>query len=492
MRRALVSLLVAVALAVVGVGAALGVLYARADTSTVDKLDFTNELRIPPLLEGEADGDGEKVFDLRLQTGTSELLPGTTTETWGINGPQLGPTLRLARGDRVRMNVRNELPEPTTVHWHGMHLPAAADGGPHQPIAPRGAWSPGWTVDQPAATLWYHPHPHPDSDEQIYRGVAGMIVVEDDDADRLALPKTYGVDDVPVILQDKNFHDDGRLDFSKGLISPTGILGQDILVNGTYAPYFGVGTELTRLRLLNASNARVYEIGLGDGRPFELIATDDGLLEGPVRLDRLPLSPGERAEIVVGLEPGERVVLRSYAPDLGTNFWDGRFAGGDDSFDLLELRAAATLEASPPLPERLAPAEPPEIAPGAVADRSFELGGQGSIDGREFDPNRIDAEAPAGGTELWEVRNASGTPHNFHVHGVRFRVVDYAGEPPPPYLAGWKDTVYVPPDESVRFLVELGDYADPDVPYMFHCHVLQHQDRGMMGQFVVVEAAARR
>jgi FtsP/CotA-like multicopper oxidase with cupredoxin domain len=491
-RRALVSFLVVVALAVAGVGAGLGVLYARADTSTVGELDFANELRIPPLLEGEADGDSEQVFDLRLQTGTSELLPGTTTETWGVNGPHLGPTLRLVRGDRVRMEVRNELPAPTTVHWHGMHLPAEADGGPHQLIEPGETWSPGWTIDQAASTLWYHPHPHPDSDEQIYRGVAGMILVGDTEASRLPLPRTYGVDDVPVILQDKNFHDDGRLDFSKGLISPIGILGEDILVNGTYAPYFDVGAELTRLRLLNASNARVYEIGLDDGRPFELIATDDGLLEAPVGLERLPLSPGERAEIVVGLDPGERAVLRSHAPDLGTNFWDGRFAGGDDSFDLLELRAAATLEASPPLPARLAPAEPPEVAPGAAAARSFELGGQGSIDGLEFDPNRIDAEAPAGATELWEVRNASGTPHNFHVHGVRFRVVRYAGGQAPPHLAGWKDTVYVPPGETVRFLVELGDYADPNVPYMFHCHVLQHQDRGMMGQFVVVEAAPRR
>jgi blue copper oxidase len=489
-RRALVSFLAVAALALAGVAAGLGALYASADTSTVGELDFANELRIPPLLEGEAEGEGVKVFDLRLQTGTSELLPGTTTETWGVNGAYLGPTLRVSNGDRVRMNVRNDLPEPTTVHWHGMHLPAAADGGPHQPIAPGDTWSPGWTVDQPATTLWYHPHPHPDSDEQIYRGVAGMIVVDDADAERLSLPSTYGVDDVPVILQDKNFHDDGRLDFSKGLISPTGILGEDVLVNGTYAPYFEVAAELTRLRLLNASNARVYELGLDDGRPFELIATDGGLLEAPVRLERLPLSPGERAEIVVRLEPGERVVLRSFEPDLGTNLWEGRFTGADDSFDLLELRAVARLRPSPPLPGRLAPLGP-VATPVPGADLSFELGGQGSINDREFDLNRVDAEAPVASTQVWQVRNASGTPHNFHVHGVRFRVLDYAGGAPPPRLTGWKDTVYVPPDETVRFLVELGDYADPEMPYMFHCHVLQHQDRGMMGQFVVTEEGAR-
>ena len=199
MRLALVWLVALVALALLGVAATLGVLYERADTSTVGELDFATELRIPPLLEGQVDGHGTKVFDLRLQTGTSEILPGKTTETWGVNGSYLGPTLRVASGDRVRMNVRNGLPEATTVHWHGMHLPAAADGGPDQPIAPGGTWTPGWTVDQPAATLWYHPHPHPDSDEQIYRGLAGMILVDDAEADRLSLPSAYGVDDVPVI-----------------------------------------------------------------------------------------------------------------------------------------------------------------------------------------------------------------------------------------------------------------------------------------------------
>jgi blue copper oxidase len=308
-----------------------------------------------------------------------------------------------------------------------------------------------------------------------------MFILDDAESGRLPIPKEYGVDDVPVILQDKKLDGEGRLDFSKDLVSPMGILGDTILVNGTYDPHFDVTAERTRLRLLNASNARVYDIGLNDGRAFDVIATDGGLLEAPVRTERVLLSPGERAEIVVALSPRERVVLRSNEPDLGTNVWESRFSGGDDSFDLLELRAGSSLRPSPPLPSRLVSLEPVERSE-IAAERSFELGGQSSINGNETDLSRIDVETEADTVESWEVRNGSGTPHNFHVHDVRFRIVEGSGD-----LGGWKDTVYVAPGETVRFLVRFGDHADPRTPYMFHCHVLQHQDRGMMGQFVVTE-----
>ena len=484
MRRVLLWLLAAVVLVGLAILAAGFAYYTTADTSTVGKLDFTQELEIPPLLEPTQDDEGRKVFDLDLNAGTSELLPGKTTETWGINAPFLAPTLRASRGDRVQMRVHNGLPERTTIHWHGMHLPADADGGPHQPIARGETWSPGWTIDQPAATLWYHPHPLGRTEDHAYRGITGLFILDDPAAEALVLPKTYGVDDIPLIIQDKKFAGDGSLDFDAGLISPIGLLGDDILVNGTFAPYLDVGSERVRLRLLNASNARVYNVGLSDDRPFHLIATDGGLLEAPAQVTRLQLSPAERAEIIVELEPGERLVLRSYTPELGTDFFNDRFSGGDDSFDLLELRAAERLQPSPPLPERLVPIERIDES-AAVRTRTFELSGQGAINGKEMSVNRIDVRTTLDTVELWEVRNQGNTPHNFHVHGDQFQVVEYAGEPPPASLAGWKDTVYVPPNKEVRVLVPFRDYADPSTPYMFHCHVHQHQDRGMMGQFVV-------
>jgi blue copper oxidase len=486
-RRLLIRITAAASVVVVAVVAVVAVLYVGADTSTVGKLRFENELKIPPLLEPRTDHGGRKVFDLELQAGFSELLPGKRTHTWGANGSYLAPTLRARRGENVLVNVENRLPrETTTIHWHGMHLPAAADGGPHQLIEPGATWSPAWTIDQPAATLWYHPHPHPETEDQIYRGITGMFILDDPDSARLSLPDEYGVDDVPLVIQDKRFEEDGSLDFSKRPISPTGLLGDEILVNGTHDPHLRVTSERVRLRLLNASNARVYNVGFADDRPFVLIATDGGFTEAPARIDRIQLSPGERAEIVAAFEPGEEVVLRSFEPQLGTNFFDGRFSGAHDSFDLLEFRAAEDLEPSPELPERIVPAEPLHESRAARV-RRFELSGQGMINGRALDMTRIDQVVDVGATEIWEVANNSGTPHNFHVHDVRFRVLEYGGDAPPAHLAGLKDTVYVPPNETVRLLTAFGDYSDAELPYMFHCHVLQHEDRGMMGQFKVVE-----
>jgi FtsP/CotA-like multicopper oxidase with cupredoxin domain len=485
MKRVLLWILMLLALGVFALVASACTLYSRADVNAVGELGFENELKIPPLLEPRAE-DGRKVFELTLQQGRAELLPGKPAETWGVNGAYLGPTLRAERGDRVELRVRNDLPERTTVHWHGMHLPAVADGGPHQMIEPGATWTPSWEIDQPAATLWYHPHLMGETADHVYQGVAGLFILDDPDADTLQLPADYGVDDIPLIIQDKRLDDDGMLDFSQGLISPTGRLGSTILVNGTYSPYLEIGDERVRLRLLNGSNARVYNVGFADDREFDLIATEGGLLEAPRRMSRLQLSPGERAEIVTAFEPAERIVLRSFEPDLGTNFWESRFTGGDDSFDLVEIRAAASLAPAPEVPATLAAHEHYDRED-ATRTRSFELSGQSRINGRKMDMGRIDEVVRPGATEIWEVRNAAGTPHNFHVHGVSFAVVDYAGEEPPAHLSGLKDTVYVPPDETVTLLVRFPDYPDPDSPYMFHCHILLHEDRGMMGQFVLAE-----
>jgi FtsP/CotA-like multicopper oxidase with cupredoxin domain len=459
--------------------------YSRARMSNVGELSFENALQIPELLEPTVTDGGVQRFELDVQAGTTDFGGGFDTATWGVNGSYLGPTLRASAGDRVEIAVTNDVDEVTSMHWHGMHLPAAMDGGPHQPIEPGSTWTPTWEIDQPAASLWYHPHVHGATAEHVYRGAAGMFLIEDEASAELELPDEYGANDIPLIIQDKRFSDDGSLSFDTPFLASLGVLGEDILVNGTYDPHLDVAHERIRFRVLNASNARTYNLGFSDERSFQLIATDSGLLDRPATLDRLPLSPGERAEIVVRFAPGDEVVLRSFQPDLGgLDFWNNRFNGGDDTFDLVQFRAADRLESSPTVPDVLVDQDlhdPSEV----VSTRSFRLSGT-SINGRDMDLSRIDEVVTVDTTEIWEIEGG-GMPHNFHPHDVRFRILDIDGRPPPPHLAGWKDTVPVLPGTTVRIILHFSDYTDPANPYMLHCHVLLHEDRGMMGQFVVVE-----
>jgi FtsP/CotA-like multicopper oxidase with cupredoxin domain len=475
--RRIVAWTAATVVALVAVGAGIFAwAYAGADVSTAGKLDFDNRLRIPELLEGERGADGVVRFELDVQAGVTQLRGGPTTETWGVNGTYLGPTLRAARGDEVEIAVRNGVDEATTMHWHGMHLPARMDGGPHQPIEPGETWSPTWTIDQPAATLWYHPHPHGDTADHVHRGVAGMFILDDDQSIRLDLPHNYGVDDLPVIIQDRSFDDENQFDGDER--------GDELLVNGTHDPHVDVTHERVRLRLLNASDSRFYDLGFVDGRTFQLIGTDGGLLPSPVTVDRVPLSPGERAEIVATFEPSEDAVLRSFPRGSGGGFFVDRFDGHDDTFDVLQFRAADDLISSPQLPATLADVE--RLDPSqAVTTRTFRLSGT-QINGEDMDMDRIDATVTAGTVEIWEV-TAGGGAHNFHVHGVQFQVLDLDGAPPPDHLRGWKDTVEARADTTTRLIVPFTSHTDPDAPYMFHCHKLRHEDRGMMGQFVVVE-----
>ncbi|TDE34404.1 copper oxidase [Nonomuraea mesophila] len=456
--------------------------WAGADLDTAGKIRFVNRLTIPPLAPSQRDPEGRRVFDLRASPGEHRFRAGRPTPTWGINGPYLAPTLRAARGETVVIRFRNDLPETTTLHWHGMHLPARMDGGPHQPVEPGTTWSPTWTVNQPAATLWYHPHPHGRTAVHVYRGLSGLFILDEPGA--RGLPSQYGVDDIPVIVRDLNLTEHNELDERDREQGGVGIVGDLVTVNGTPAPYLPVTTQRVRLRLLNGSNSRIYRFGFGSGRTFTVVGTDGGLLAAPYETGRVQLSPGERAEIVVALRPGERDALRSFPPETGLNPWDRRWTGGDDTLDVLELRAARRLAPSPPLPARLAEAPRLVTDPATPPVRRFELSGY-TINGRAMDMKRIDFAVAQGSTEVWEVTAIDDAPHNFHVHDVQFQLVSVGGAPPPPELRGWKDTVHTPPNVPVRIALRFRGEPDPATPYMFHCHILNHEDQGLMGQYVV-------
>ena len=483
--RAVIATVAALATVAVGATLLLSGCAEAPPVSTIGAIRFTNLLSVPPLAPSSIAANGTRVFDLTADEGESRFLPGAATPTSGYNGAYLGPTLRASDGEKVEVRVHNHLAATTTLHWHGMHLPAVADGGPHQPIAPGAERDPAWTIDQPAATLWYHPHPHGETAGQVAKGLAGMFILDDPAEQALPLPRNYGVDDIPVIVQDVAFDAQNRLMNRDGGF--VGALGDQLLIDGTMHPYLDIGTDVVRLRLLNASPARVYDFALSGDGTFAIIASDGGLLDAPVNLNHIQLSPGERAEILVTMSPGQKVVLQSRKPDLGIPSAAAGFggsSGGSDQFDVLQLRAAATLAHVGEVPPSLVPVE--RLDPGAATrERSFSMDGT-EINGHDMDMSRVDEVVTLGDTEIWNIRNHMGLPHSFHVHDEQFQVLDIGGAPPPPELAGWKDTIYLRPNTSYRIVLTFTDYADPKHPYMYHCHLLRHEDDGMMGQFLVV------
>lgn len=437
-------------------------------------------LAIPPLASGTRRG-GVRTFALTAAPGTSAFHPGVGTPTWGYGVAFGGPTLRATRGERVRVHVTNGLPETTSTHWHGMTLPAEHDGGPHSPIEPGATWSPEWTIEQPAATLWYHPHPHGATERHVHRGLAGLFLVDDPEG-APPLPHRYGVDDVPLVVTDRTFTASGAFDTQRR--SAHGLVGDTLLVNGTVAPYLAVSSSRIRLRVLNASPARCYRFARSDDRPMVLVGTDSGLLAAPRTVSSALLTPGERAELLLDLDPGRPVTLRSLPQDLGAVSGTERSIGAQDTLDVLQIRPAGVLEPAPPLPDAL-PHEPGPDEAAATGVRRFTLGND-VINGKAMDMTRVDEVVHAGAVEIWELVNVHSRPHNMHVHDARGQVVEAGGRVVPPAERTWKDTVYVPPRTTVRVLLRFGRHPDPERPFMYHCHLLYHEDQGMMGQFVLV------
>jgi FtsP/CotA-like multicopper oxidase with cupredoxin domain len=432
----------------------------------------------------------------------------------GISASYLGPVVRVRTGDTIPFRVENRLDEDTTLHWHGLLVPSQVDGGPHNTIRPGAAWSPRITINQPAATAWFHPHPHGNTARQVYSGLAAMMVISDGaDRDR-GLPSTYGVDDLPVVLQDKRFGRGGGIVYEPGMMDLMhGFQGDTLVVNGAIGPIAGVPPGYVRLRLLNAANARVFDLSFSDRRPFFVIAGDGGLLAEPAEVRSLVIAPAERYEVLADFADGRPVDLVT-APDAGHGpgmmmpmMRPGRRPGGAAELVVRFRPDAALKPAITGLPGRLATLAAPD-AKSAVARRTFTLNpmmgmgmmgmgmmhGRGhedgpahtmGINGRSFAMDRIDVTARLGTAEIWEI-SAGGMPmaHPFHVHGARFRILSKDGRNPAAHEAGWKDVVLV--QENAEILVRFDNPAPPQMPFMYHCHILEHEDHGMMGQLAVV------
>ncbi|XJZ28064.1 multicopper oxidase family protein [Bacillota bacterium Lsc_1132] len=427
-------------------------------------------LPIPPLLKDQNPDPNKAEFQLTAQQGTMEFFKGKKTETYGYNGNYLGPVIRVHKGEEVSIKVKNNLKESTTVHWHGLEVNGNQDGGPHQGIQPGQTWNPQFTINQPAATLWYHPHLLNKTAEHVYKGLAGLFYIDDDVSDRLNIPKDYGKNDIPLVIQDRNFNSDSTFEYKLGMHDiMMGLQGNTILVNGAVNPYLNVPAGKVRLRLLNGSNARTYAFRLSNNQQFYQIASDGGLLPSPVPMTKVVLGAGERAEIIVdfsSLKKGDSLYLMNQ---------DAKFL----KF-VVNNQQPRTFD----LPAKLVDF-PKMNESAAVRTRQFVFQGMGSnvnINGKQMDMNRIDEQLKLHDTEIWEISNESGgMAHPFHAHGVQFQILDRDGNPPPANEAGWKDTILINPGEKVRAIATF----DHSGTFMFHCHILEHEDAGMMGQFKV-------
>ena len=447
-----------------------------------------NDLFVPPAITGTN-------FNLTLDKSTKQFNSGAVTATYGYNGNSFwGPTLIMNQGDDVKINVTNNLSDQTTVHWHGFHIPAIMDGGPHQIIEAGATWSPNFKIKNNAGTYWYHPHLHLKTYEQLAKGAGGFIIIKDPIESALSLPRTYGTDDIPLVLTSRRFNNDNSFNIS-------GAYGDYLLANGTLNAQVSLPKQYVRLRILNAEIERGYDLGLSDNRSFNIIGNDGGLLNAPITATRVKMMPGERVEILVNLGNdalGSTLDLKAYNSGQKFGFPGGEPATSGEfgsllnnkDFTVLHIKiGASTNNAITTLPSKLANNTYWTNAD-VTNSRTINItGGQAgsafTFDNNTYGFTNINQTINLNAVEKWTIVNNNVFGHSFHVHDVQFKIIARSSGAVGEHESGWKDTVYVPLGETVTVIAKFDDFADPINPFMYHCHFSNHEDGGMMGQFLV-------
>ncbi|WP_143354481.1 multicopper oxidase CueO [Erwinia amylovora] len=501
-------------------------------------------LPIPTLLIPDARSEISLTAQAINSSWRGKRVPG-----WGYHANLPGPAIQLERGKEVNITLYNRLPEATTVHWHGLEVPGNVDGGPQARIEPNHSRRVTFTPDQPAATCWFHPHLHGRTGFQVAQGLAGLVLITDPESGKLLLPKQWGIDDIPVILQDKRLSADGsRIDYKLDIMSAAvGWFGDTMLTNGAIYPQHGVPRGWLRLRLLNGCNARSLNLTTSDKRPMYVIASDGGLLAEAVQVSELPMMPGERYEVLVDTADGKAFDLQT----LPVRQMGMTLEPFNQPLPVLSL-VPLQVQASGTLPDKLVdlPAMPSSqglntrwlqltmdaeldkrgmqalmdrYGHAAMAGISMDAHGGGkkaganhqqmsSIDHREmtgmnhgssaqqqkydfhngnqingmaFNMDKPSYEVKRGVYEKWTISGEGDEMlHPFHIHGTQFRILSENGKPPAAHRSGWKDTVRVEGWRS-EVLVRFNHQADRAHAYMAHCHLLEHEDSGMMLGFTV-------
>jgi len=439
---------------------------------------LSDTLREPPLLRNRSRVPGVVEFDLTAAPAKLRLIPGgPLVNVYAYNGSVPGPTIDVREGDSVVIHFHNELPETSTVHWHGLHLPADMDGSVLEPIPPGTTYDYAFRLARGSAgTYWYHPHPDVRSTYQVAMGLFGAFIVRAAD-DPLAAQR---IPEKLLILSDNRFGADGQVEFpdprsiTAEIDLENGREGNVLFVNGQVAPTIPIAHgALQRWRIVNASAARVYRLAL-PGRPLIKVGTDGGLFEHPVEVPDVILANSGRVELLVRGDsstvlqdlPYDRYMPQTRPPD-----WDS-------TRTLLYVRGGRVTGASAvrplSMPAVLRPI--PTLDTTLVAARRVIVMSQGQLDGKRMDMHRIDIRARLNTTEIWTIQNVVGMDHPFHLHGFQAQVLDRGGVPEP--FPSWNDTVNIPKHSSVRIVVRFDDYPGR---WMYHCHILDHEDEGMMG-----------
>lgn len=452
---------------------------------------------------------------LPMRLARVRMLPtGPKTPMWTYGGSYPGPTIVRPAGRETRVRFVHRLPRRAgamTVHLHGDHHAPEHDGQPTTQLVRRGqsrTYEYPLTyggLPEPSSFFFYHDHRMDRTARNNWRGLQGMFLVKDSSESRLRLPT--GSRDVPLMVSDRSFRSDNALTnpFAHGprMVGHHGAMawvgqhappddatvGTHVLVNGRYAPYLPVSATRYRLRLLNASHFSAYSIGLSDGRPLLQIGTGNGLLRRPVVRDRVLLGPAQRADVIVDFHgaSGRDLVLDSVPAPLGETGADARQAA------LMQFRVGAEAPDASRLPARLPSPDLVRVPANVSKTWTFDLGGSDhqqhqrgtfwSVNGHAFDPERVDHRPRLGTVERWRLRNTSDMPHYVHIHAEQWRTVLRDGKRPPPWEQGLEDTWRLDPGEVVEVAARFEDYTGP---FMIHCHMLDHEDHGMMARFDVV------
>jgi FtsP/CotA-like multicopper oxidase with cupredoxin domain len=467
-------------------------------------------------------------IELVAQPDEVQVLPGRPTAVWRyvgrllkgpadalqpVPGSYTGPILKFRQGQKVRIRYLNRIRQPSNVHWHGLIVPERMDGHPRDVVATGGEYVYEFEVRNRAGTYWFHPHPHETAGTQVYGGLAGLLLVSDDEERAAQLPS--GERDISIVLADRSFDPANQLVYEaalgRGMMGGmTGFFGERILANGRPSLSFPAAAGAYRVRLLNGSNSRIYRIARSDRKPLVAIASDGGLLAAPVTTPFLVLGPAERAELWIDFydaSAGSRIALIAEPLDFGgagMGMMGGMMGGGmgggagrqsaaPHPFALFTVARGAARQVLPARLAELAPVAAPQEA--KRKEFAITLGHmRWGINGRTFEMEEV---APYervrfGDTEVWEFTNRTpmmAIPHPMHVHGVQFRVLERAGTAPgleglrAGFLdGGLKDTVLVLPGERVRVLLSFNNFRGL---FLYHCHNLVHEDMGMMRNFLV-------